>query len=205
MRWRQVGGQAPMGLPISQSWPNGSTIRPRRQPCSFATGDITVAPAPTARSSAASGSSVTVAAGCARSRSGIAFTGTRLPLSDRMRASRNAPRRLSLGTSTKRAGPASSDACSALLAVVGVNLIVIVVLVASVLSRRRWLGRQPGHFPGPSGSRAESSTVSDRSGGVGMGAGCATCLSGRRRRFCSETSSCPPTAWTGSAPPPRAK
>lgn len=36
----------------------------------------------------------------------------------------------------------------ALLAVLGVNLIVIVALVAFVLSRRLWLKRQPGEFVG---------------------------------------------------------
>jgi Protein of unknown function (DUF2550) len=36
----------------------------------------------------------------------------------------------------------------ALLAVLGVDLIVIVVLVAGMLSRRRWISRQPGAFPG---------------------------------------------------------
>lgn len=36
----------------------------------------------------------------------------------------------------------------ALLAVLGVDLIVIVVLLAGVLGRRRWVRRQPGVFPG---------------------------------------------------------
>jgi hypothetical protein len=36
----------------------------------------------------------------------------------------------------------------ALLAVLGVDLIVIVVLAAGVLSRRRWISRQPGAFRG---------------------------------------------------------
>jgi hypothetical protein len=36
----------------------------------------------------------------------------------------------------------------ALLAVLGVDLIVIVVLLASVLARRRWVKRQPGAFQG---------------------------------------------------------
>jgi hypothetical protein len=36
----------------------------------------------------------------------------------------------------------------ALLAVLGVDLIVIVVLLALLLGRRRWLGRQPGAFKG---------------------------------------------------------
>jgi len=34
----------------------------------------------------------------------------------------------------------------ALLALLGVNLIVIVVLLAGVLSRKRWITRQPGAF-----------------------------------------------------------
>jgi hypothetical protein len=36
----------------------------------------------------------------------------------------------------------------ALLALLGVNLIVIVVLLASVLSRKRWVTKQPGAFRG---------------------------------------------------------
>ena len=36
----------------------------------------------------------------------------------------------------------------ALLALLGVNLIVIVVLLALVLSRKRWVKRQPGSFRG---------------------------------------------------------
>jgi hypothetical protein len=36
----------------------------------------------------------------------------------------------------------------ALLAVLGVDLIVIVVLLAFVLARRRWVQRQPGSFRG---------------------------------------------------------
>ena len=36
----------------------------------------------------------------------------------------------------------------ALLAVLGVNLIVIVALLASVISRKRWVGHQPGSFQG---------------------------------------------------------
>ena len=36
----------------------------------------------------------------------------------------------------------------ALLAVLGVDLIVIVVLLAGVLSRRRWISHQPGAFAG---------------------------------------------------------
>ena len=36
----------------------------------------------------------------------------------------------------------------ALLAVLGVDLIVIVVVAAGVLSRRRWISRQPGAFRG---------------------------------------------------------
>ena len=36
----------------------------------------------------------------------------------------------------------------ALLAVLGVDLIVIVVLLASALARKRWVSRRPGAFPG---------------------------------------------------------
>jgi hypothetical protein len=36
----------------------------------------------------------------------------------------------------------------ALLAILGVNLIVVVILLAFVLSRKRWVKRQPGSFRG---------------------------------------------------------
>jgi hypothetical protein len=36
----------------------------------------------------------------------------------------------------------------ALLAVLGINLVVIVAVLGVVLSRRRWVGRQPGVFKG---------------------------------------------------------
>jgi hypothetical protein len=36
----------------------------------------------------------------------------------------------------------------ALLAVLGVNLIVVVALLASVISRKRWVGHRPGAFQG---------------------------------------------------------
>ena len=39
------GGRGPMGVPISQWCPNGSVMRPSRQPCSSPTGGVTVAPA----------------------------------------------------------------------------------------------------------------------------------------------------------------
>jgi spectinomycin phosphotransferase len=55
----QAGGHSPSGLPISHSWPNGSMIRPSRQPCSSATGDAATAPAASARAKLPSGSSTT--------------------------------------------------------------------------------------------------------------------------------------------------
>ena len=45
----------------------------------------------------------------------------------------------------------------ALLVVLGVDLVVVVALVALVLGRRRWLKRQPGEFPGA--IRVSSGTV----------------------------------------------
>src|ERR1022692_3494840 len=56
------GDQEPSdnSLPISQWCPNGSTIRPKRQPYWLPTGQTTVAPAATARSKAASGSSTVI-------------------------------------------------------------------------------------------------------------------------------------------------
>jgi hypothetical protein len=54
-----VGGQGPSGLPISHSWPNGSMIRPSRQPCSSPTAEVSFAPARTACAATVSGSSTT--------------------------------------------------------------------------------------------------------------------------------------------------
>src|SRR6266511_5128798 len=51
------GGQGMSGFPISQWWPKGSAILPRRQPCASPTGYTSVAPAALARSTAESGSS----------------------------------------------------------------------------------------------------------------------------------------------------
>src|SRR5688500_1403395 len=45
----------------------------------------------------------------------------------------------------------------ALLAVLGVDLIVIVALLAFVLSRKRWVKRQPGPFRGARGVRSGDS------------------------------------------------
>jgi hypothetical protein len=42
----------------------------------------------------------------------------------------------------------------AVLALLGVDLIVIVVFAAFVVSRRRWVSRQPGASAAPSGSPA---------------------------------------------------
>src|SRR5262249_18334418 len=52
-----IGLAEDKGLQISQWCPNGSTTRPTRQPCWLPTGHTTAAPAETARSNAASGSS----------------------------------------------------------------------------------------------------------------------------------------------------
>jgi hypothetical protein len=54
-----AGGHSPSGWPTSHSWPNGSSNRPRRQPCSFPTGPVCLAPAATAAPSSDSGSSTT--------------------------------------------------------------------------------------------------------------------------------------------------
>jgi hypothetical protein len=48
-----------MGVPISQWCPNGSVMRPSRQPCSSPTGEVTVAPAAKAALTMLSGSPVT--------------------------------------------------------------------------------------------------------------------------------------------------
>ena len=76
----------------------------------------------------------------------------------------------------------------ALLALLGVNLIVIVVLLGVMLSRRRWVSHQPGAFKGA--IRVLNGEVS----GLGpkwkrgYGRGAATCSSGPRLRRCFETS-----------------
>ena len=51
----------------------------------------------------------------------------------------------------------------ALLAILGIDLIVIAVLLASVLTRRRWMHRQPDAFKGlyesPAAASADSGTL----------------------------------------------
>src|SRR5688572_16710853 len=81
----------------------------------------------------------------------------------------------------------------ALLAVLGVDLIVIVVLLGAVLARRRWVSHQPGTFKGAIlRERSASSTARyrgwDPRGSAAMAAGSVTCSSGPRRRRCSGTS-----------------
>ena len=49
-----------MGVPISQWCPNGSVMRPSRQPCSSPTGDVSFAPAGTACAATVSGSSTRI-------------------------------------------------------------------------------------------------------------------------------------------------
>lgn len=56
---QECGGQFPRGRPISHSCPDGSMIRPMRQPCSSATWEPTAAPADTACRKIASGSCTT--------------------------------------------------------------------------------------------------------------------------------------------------
>ena len=70
----------------------------------------------------------------------------------------------------------------ALLAVLGVDLIVIVAFLGVVLSRRRWVSRQPGAFKGA--IRVVDGEVSGLgpSGSAALAAGSATCWSGPRRR-----------------------
>jgi hypothetical protein len=81
LKLAHVSGQSPNGRPTSHSCPNGSTIRPRRQPCSSLTAAISRAPTSIARRSTASGSSTTsstrpveppIASGLNRLMSGVA-------------------------------------------------------------------------------------------------------------------------------------
>ena len=67
----------------------------------------------------------------------------------------------------------------ALLAVLGVDLIVIVVLLGAVLTRRRWVSHQPGAFKGA--IRVAEGAVSGLGGKWKRGYG-------PRRRRCFETS-----------------
>ena len=83
----------------------------------------------------------------------------------------------------------------ALLALLGVDLIALVFLVAIVLTRKRWVKRQSGAFRGAVRSPAEKSMACARSGIAVTGAGFAMSSFGRRRRSYSETSWWPPTAW----------
>ena len=76
----------------------------------------------------------------------------------------------------------------ALLAVLGVDLVVIVVVLGVLLSRRRWVSHQPDAFKGA--IRVVDGEVSglEPSGIAAMAAGSATCLSGPRRHRCCERS-----------------
>src|SRR3954453_6411393 len=67
--------------------------------------------------------------------------------SDRTRPERPLSRMLVRGT-TSAATQAEVNMLIALLAVLGVNLIIIVVLLAFVVSRKRWVKRQSGSFRG---------------------------------------------------------
>jgi hypothetical protein len=75
----------------------------------------------------------------------------------------------------------------ALLAVLGVDLIVLVVLLAFVLARKRWVKRQPESFRGVIRLSGGELDGFGRSGHAGTDAGSATCWSGPRARFCSAT------------------
>ncbi|MDQ2873418.1 MAG: hypothetical protein M3Y33_00710 [Actinomycetota bacterium] len=74
----------------------------------------------------------------------------------------------------------------ALLAVIGVDLIWIVVLIVILLTRRAWVSHQPGAFKGA--LRVAEGTVCARSGSAVSAAGWATSWSGLRDRRCSGTS-----------------
>ena len=86
-----------------------------------------------------------------------------------------------------------------LLAVLGVDLIVLVAFAAFVFGRKRWVKREPGPFAASCGSPAGRSTAFARNGAVATGTGSATSSSGRRARSSSGTSSSPPTGWTSNA------
>jgi hypothetical protein len=77
----------------------------------------------------------------------------------------------------------------ALLAVLGVDLIVVVALLALVLSRKRWVKRQPGAFRGAIRvTGGEIGGLGGRNGTADTGTGSGTSSSGRRRPCCSATS-----------------
>ena len=85
----------------------------------------------------------------------------------------------------------------ALLALLGVDLIVIVVLLGIMLSRLRWVSHQPGAFKGAIRVVDGEAPGWEPSGSAAMAAGSAICSSGPRRRCCSVTSWCPPAAEPG--------
>jgi len=89
----------------------------------------------------------------------------------------------------------------ALLALLGVNLAALLALAAFVLTRKRWVKRQPGAFRGAFASPTERSTVFTRNGAAATDAGSATSSSGRRGRSCSATTSLSPTTCRSIAPP----
>jgi hypothetical protein len=71
----------------------------------------------------------------------------------------------------------------ALFAVLGVDLVVIVVLVAVVLARKRWVSDEPGAFRGAIRITGGEVPGSGRGGGAAMAAGSGRFSSGRRRRL----------------------
>jgi hypothetical protein len=87
----------------------------------------------------------------------------------------------------------------ALLAVLGVDLIVLVAFAALVISRKRWVKRQPGAFRGA--IRVASGEVAGLGSRWGRDYGhwVRDILVLRRRRSCSGTTWCPLTRWTSSA------
>ena len=78
----------------------------------------------------------------------------------------------------------------ALLALLGVNLIVIVVPLAGVLSRKRWITRQPGAFRSGAVRIVDGEAPGlDVKWKCGYGRWSKKYLSGRRHRSCSATNS----------------
>ena len=91
----------------------------------------------------------------------------------------------------------------ALLAVLDVDLIVIAALLASVLTRRRWMRRQPGHVQGlyesPAAASADSATLAPRLRSLGRDILVWTPLATAKRRILHRST----LTWPGPRSPRR--
>ena len=88
----------------------------------------------------------------------------------------------------------------ALLALLGVDLIVLVAFAAFVFGRKRWVMRQPGAFRGVIRvAGGEVDGLGPKLGSRIRGPGPRRPRLDERGRSCSGTSWCRPTGWTSNA------